>query len=350
MPEFYSQIAGWDIGGAHVKLAYVNNGKLSVHQWDCPLWKGLDRLTSVLSQAHQVIPVRVIKHHVTMTGEMVDIFQSHSHGVEQIMEAFIQNLPGLSNSDQDNIKFYSSMGLLTWHKALDNLSNIASANWIASAELIGQKTKNCVLVDMGSTTTDILHINDQGLVFDGLSDFDRLNTGELVYTGVVRSCVNTFSRIMPYKDKMVPLMAENFATSADIYRILEWLPEHADYGATMDGGAKDISSSMTRLARMIGKDYCSQDKGVWVKASEYLAAQQMQMIEKVILSIKQENHITDIVGAGVGAFLIEKIAQTLSLNYKDFSQCVVPPELKYNSNVSDCAPAVALLFMNSNTH
>jgi len=343
LPESYCQIAGWDIGGAHVKLAFIKDGQLLVYQWDCPLWKGLEELISVFKLAVNEIPNTIVKHHVTMTGELVDIFASHNDGVEKIILTFIECV-----ANQDKTRFFSSEGLLTLEQALNDKERIASANWIVSAQLVAQNTKNTVFVDIGSTTTDVLHINEDELVRNGMTDFDRLVSGELVYTGVVRSCVNTVCREIPYKSVMVPLMAEYFCTSADVYRVLEWLPAHADYGPTMDGRAKDKISSMARLARMIGKDYSPDDNLEWSKACEYIAGQQMQMIEKSITTILCANsEVKTVVSAGVGAFLVKIIAERLSLDCVDFAKCIVPDNVKYTDTVSDCAPAVALVFINS---
>ena len=343
MPDDYHHIAGWDIGGAHVKLAFVKHDLLCVHQWDCPLWKGIEELVSVLTTAIKHIPDSILKHHVTMTGELVDIFVTHDEGVEQIIKTFVQSV-----TSQDKALFYSNKGLLTFEQALENTASVASANWMASAESVGECINNAIFIDVGSTTTDILHINGSGLVINGLTDFDRLITGELVYTGVVRSCVNTLCREIPYQDQWVPLMAECFSTAADVYRILEWLPASADYGATMDGKAKDKISSMRRLARMVGKDYIPEDEAEWGKACEYIAGQQMLMIEKSIMSILQANpSVKHIVGAGVGTFIIKHIAERLILEYRDFAQFIIPGHISYQDSASDCAPAVALVFIDS---
>lgn len=342
MPEDYDKTAGWDIGGAHVKLAFVTDGSLKTHQWDCPLWKGLNELSLVLESAIHVLPKAIINHHVTMTGELVDIFSSHDEGVKKIISTFTKIF-----LNQENIFIFSSKGFLTCEQAINATKSVASVNWIASAEAVADNQKNAVFIDVGSTTTDVLHINDTGLVLNGMTDYERLVTGELIYTGVVRSCVNTLCREIPFQEDCVPLMAELFATSADLYRILDWLPDYADYGVTMDGQAKDKTSSMRRLARMIGKDYSPEEDSDWFKVSEYIAEQQMLMIEKSILPIVQANkNVKKIVGAGVGAFLVKTMAQRLSIDYIDYAECVVPDDLFYERTVSDCAPAVALLFIN----
>ncbi len=195
---------------------------------------------------------------------------------------------------------------------------------------------------MGSTTTDVLSINDGVLNLNGLTDFERLRSGELVYTGVVRTCVNTICQKIPYKGDLIPLMAEYFSMSADAYRILDWLPAHADYGNTMDGQAKDKISSMRRLARMIGEDYREKDQQEWVTIAQYVADQQMQMVKNSLLQFYHDKSI--IVGAGVGRFLIKKIAKTMSAEYRDFTQYIIPKGIDAQSNTSDCAPAVALVF------
>ncbi len=229
-----------------------------------------------------------------------------------------------------------------YEQALLNTASIASANWIASGRCVSKKNENIVFVDMGSTTTDVLSITDGKLKLNGLTDFERLRSGELVYTGVVRSCVNTICQKIPYKGDLIPLMAEYFSVSADVYRILEWLPDHADYGSTMDGQPKDKISSMRRLARMIGEDYREDDQQEWISVAQYIADQQIEMVKNSLLKHIQNTSI--IVGAGVGRFLVEKIATNMSVDYRDFTQYVIPDGIDYQSNASDCAPAVALVF------
>ena len=94
------------------------------------------------------------------------------------------------------------------------------------------------------------------------------------------------------------------------------MPDHADYGSTMDGKPKDKHSSIVRLARMIGKDYNDSEEKQWLLVCEYIAEQQMREIEAKVLSLLESNsHIKSIVGAGVGKFLIEKVAKRLHLEY-----------------------------------
>ena len=45
-------LIGWDIGGAHVKAARIDGGRVSgVVQVACPLWQGLDKLDAAVAEA-----------------------------------------------------------------------------------------------------------------------------------------------------------------------------------------------------------------------------------------------------------------------------------------------------------
>ena len=340
MANINTSNAGWDIGGAHVKLAYVDQNTLCVHQWDCPLWKGLDYLENVLQAGYKALPKHITNHHVTMTGELVDLFVNRDDGVKQIIQTFSEQLP-----NKHTVKYFSCNGLLSEDESLQNTHLVSSVNWMASGRAVSRIHDNVIFIDIGSTTTDMLLIQNGNLKVNGLSDFERLRTGELIYTGVVRSCVNTLCSQVYYKGNLIPLIAENFSVSADVYRILDCLPAYADYGETMDGQAKDKVSSMRRLARMLGLDYTAEDADEWTKIAKYIAEQQKQMIIKPITALLEDNKKIDkIVGAGVGGFLVRNIAADLALNYVDFSAAVLPSDILFQPNASDCAPAISMLF------
>lgn len=334
-----SSTVGWDIGGAHLKLAYLEGETLKTHQWACPLWKGIIELSRLLNMASSMLPESITHHNVTMTGELADCFEDRDDGVKQIIDCFIKEIKS------DDVKIFSQNRSLDANEAKKQSDRVASVNWIASAEVIAQKCKDAIFIDMGSTTTDILVINNKQLQLNGLTDYERLKSGELMYTGVVRSCVNTICPDVIYKNEAVPLIAENFAVTADVYRILGLLPEHADLGETMDGQAKDKISSLKRFARMVGEDYIESNYDDWVTSAEYIATQQKnRIINKVQEIIFHHKSIRKIIGAGVGRFVIKEVADQLDLSYQDFADCIVPSEIKYDAIANDCAPAVALVF------
>ena len=64
---------------------------------------------------------------------------------------------------------------------------VAAANWAATARLVVAPHPDALLVDIGTTTTDIIPIVGGDVAATGWTDPDRLASGELVYTGRVRT-------------------------------------------------------------------------------------------------------------------------------------------------------------------
>ena len=333
--------AGWDIGGAHLKLALCANNDLKVFQWPCPLWKGLHELIASLDTAFAKINDNPCTHHVTMTGELVDIFDTREQGVKKILDTFTSRMPV-----SHKLGVFAGTKFLNVEKARENTDLVASANWLASGHMLSKICDNALLIDMGSSTTDLLLVRRGRVCNSGYSDAERLRSGELVYTGVVRSCVNTISHRMLYRGELVPMMAENFANSADVYRLLGQLPAHADAGPTMDGQAKDKHASARRLARMIGEDYSTSDLQVWEQVAAYFAQQQKNILAtRIMEKLEQLEGAHNIVAAGVGRFLIKQIAQENNIPYSEFTDKLMQNNIRYSEHAADCAPAVALALM-----
>src|SRR5207302_4853629 len=79
-------ILGWDIGGAHLKLALVAEGRVAAIRLEaCALWQGLDRLDAAMERGLDGLP-RPRRHVVTMTGELTDLFADRAEGVRAILE------------------------------------------------------------------------------------------------------------------------------------------------------------------------------------------------------------------------------------------------------------------------
>ena len=142
------------------------------------------------------------------------------------------------------------------------------------------------------------------------------------------------------------MMAEYFANTADVYRILKLLPTHADMGDSCDGGKKDIAHSIKRLARMIGVDVLQiteDEMKVWGDAAQYIAQQQKKMLAQQIKKFFSEHDCKrKIIGAGVGRFLVKELARELNVEYVDFIDLVSTKFMNTDEHAADCAPAVSL--------
>jgi probable H4MPT-linked C1 transfer pathway protein len=341
-----THIIGWDIGGAHIKAAHLNTqGQIvKVYQQPCPLWKGLDQLHLAVTTITQDLPPEPFRHAMTMTGELVDLFANRDEGVQQIITAMTDLLP-----DSELFIFAGKLGFLNATQvAHQHYSAIASANWLASAKFAAQKLGNGLFVDIGSTTTDILLLDNGHVLTDAYSDYQRLISQELVYTGVVRTAVMAIAHTAIDDGKTIGLMAEYFATMADVYRVTGELNEAHDQSNTADGAEKTVLASAKRLSRMIGCDFYPEDLARWRRFADNLRAQQVEKIRHACqhrLRLSLQNGFPQdapLISAGVGRFLVRELAQSLGRSTVDFS--TLCPENLDNSGLSaaDCAPAVAV--------
>ena len=205
---------GLDVGGAHLKLARVEDGRVvSVRQIACPLWEGIERLDSALHEVDAVIAGANV-YAVTMTAELTEIFESREAGVIAIVQRLRERLQG-------ELRIFMGLkGFASPEAALGDPLSIASANFLATARLIARLRPASLLIDMGSTTTDIIAC-DRPL---GLTDAERLQTGELVYTGLTRTPVPSIATRAPLAGQWQGLARDAFATMADVRRILADLP------------------------------------------------------------------------------------------------------------------------------
>ena len=340
-----ANIIGWDIGGAHVKAAVISSGKIvAVYQQPCPLWKGLDQLQHAVNAIMQESVGSHFLHAVTMTGELVDLFDNRDDGVKRIIQTMIDLLPGA-----EILVFAGRQGLL--HSSEIEIGHsmaIASANWLASASFAAQKLGNGLFVDCGSTTTDILLLKEGQVLAEGYTDYQRLLSEELIYTGIVRTAVMAVAQTALDQGKKIGLMAEYFATMADVYRVTGELNEAHDQTETADGAEKTVLASARRLSRMIGCDFYPDELPRWREFAENIRARQIQHIQRGCETRLFRHELVQdspLIGAGVGRFLVKRIALTLGRPYLDFSELFPAAEIHSGMTTADCAPAAAIAYL-----
>jgi len=332
-------LIGLDIGGAHLKAALFDaSGTLrDLDQVPCPLWQGLDRLEAAIAAilARWGTPARAA---ATMTGELADLFDDRADGVRRIIAATRYALP-----TADLQVFAGPFGLIPADAAADHPDAVASANWYATA-LVAATAGDGILVDVGSTTTDIVPLAAGRPRHAGYTDAERLETGELVYTGAVRTPVMAVARAVPFAGRPRTLMAELFATMADVHRLTGSLPDGADQHPTADGRDRGPDSSARRLLRMVGED-CGPDSLPAARhLARHLAERQLRHIEDAldqVLSNAPADQAVPLVGAGAGRFLVRRLAARRGVPYRDFeAHLPVAPNLR--ERVGWFAPAVSV--------
>jgi probable H4MPT-linked C1 transfer pathway protein len=337
---------GWDIGGAHVKAAVLNaQGEiLNILQIACPLWKGLEYLEQAIQMILHSLEDASYLHCMTMTGELADCFTSRQQGVESIITCLHNLLP-----QQELLIYTSEFGFLSVPqiKASHTLS-IASVNWLASSKLTATHCEQGLFVDIGSTTTDLLLIQQQQVLAIGYTDYARLVSGELVYTGVVRTAVMAIAQQAFFNGQTMGLMAEYFATMADVYRLTADLATVHDQADTADGADKSLLASARRLSRLTGYEFQTTDMHLWLAFAVQLKQLQKQKIwlacQRQLARLPIDKQQT-LIGAGVGRFLLKEIALEHTLNYLDFNDFCKQAKLKSELDAADCAPAVAVAYL-----
>ena len=276
---------------------------------------------------------------ITMTGELCDAFATRDEGVQGVATIAERLLaPGRT-------LFYAGRaGFVSPSEVATQATDIASANWHASAALTGMRARQALFIDMGSTTTDIIPIAEGRPASQGFTDAQRLAHGELVYTGLVRTFLMAGPKRVPFAGQWTPLMNEWFANTADIYRILGQLPAGADMMDTADGREKTEAASRARLARMIGRDVGEADDAAWERLAHVFAEAQLREImdaAALILSRGLLDASAPVVGAGAGRGVIRQLAGRLDRSFIAFDDLIeaIPAA---RSKACDCAPAAAV--------
>ena len=155
-------IIGWDIGGVNIKAARLvasDKPRAVLEPFE------LQRAPARLAPTLKVIAARLEAqpddtHSVTMTAELSQYFRTKREG--------------------------------------DPLG-VAAANRAATAHLVARSSGTGLLIDIGSTTTDIVPIVDGVVTVVGRTDPERLASGELVYTGALRTPTEAVAHDVPLR-------------------------------------------------------------------------------------------------------------------------------------------------------
>ncbi len=333
---------GWDVGGAHLKVAQLSaDVSVSVvRQLPCPLWKGMSNLRQAVSKILRLTGNGRVRHAVTMSGEMADCFPDRDVGVQAILSCLCEHL------GSEFAVYSCRSGLLDRNEAVKRTVEVASANWHATGSTLAVKLHSGLLVDIGSTTTDIVPFAGSKVVAAAENDRQRLVRGELLYTGVVRTSLLSLADSCLFMGDRMPMVAEDFATMSDVWRILGDLPVTADQFPSCDGAPKTKSGSARRLARMFAQDY-DGDFQKWHTVASFFAQVQKHRIKQAILALLSRPGIAKdapIVGAGTGRFLLRCVAREIGRAYLEFSDCVSAGRLQ-SETTSEHASAVAVALL-----
>lgn len=272
---------GIDIGGANLKV--VDGAGVHIHY--CPLWQG--------APLADLLELYAGPAAVVMSGELADCFANKMEGIRWIVETVQGLIPGAA--------FYGTDAAFHTRP----VPELAAANWLASADYLREEYADAVLVDVGSTTADIIPLN----CFEdlkGLTDTRRLQEQYLVYTGMLRTNVATLVSSVTLDGTATPVSTEYFAASADAHLVLGHIAP-ADYICPApDNGAKTPEAALRRLARVVCADLDEIGKEGALEVARQFWEVQRTLIVRAVERALFRSGAGRVITAGIGADLFAR--------------------------------------------
>lgn len=301
---------GLDVGGANLKLS--DGARLAVSRY-FPLWQRPQDLAAELGQLLGEVPPGTFDGiALTMTGELADCFETKREGVRHIVEA------ASAAAGSRPVLVYALPGRwLSVDAAMARPLEVAAANWHALATAAARLTGSspALVVDVGSTTCDVIPVIDGRVAATGRTDPERLLAGELVYTGVRRSPVCAVTSALPWQGRLCPTAQELFATTLDAYLMRGDIPENESDCHTADGRPATKRWARDRLARAICADREMFDQADALAAARAIEAAQLNQLEQAInrLLRRLPGVVAATVISGSGEFLAARAIRRLGL-------------------------------------
>lgn len=328
------KVVGIDIGGANLKAADSDGQAFA---FPFAIWQSPEQLPQQLTQ--------LLSHFqeydllaITMTAELADCFETKPAGVNFILNAVEEVADGKPVAVwQTGAEFVMS----DVARSIPYL--VAAANWHVLATWIGRLAPegNALLIDVGSTTTDIIPLLNGVPVPAGLTDRERLQSGELVYSGVRRTPVCAVAKYVPLEDGQCRLAAELFATMHDVYLLLEKIVEDEEEQSNTDGRPATVAYAHKRLARMCCCDALELTRTEAIEMSQFLMDEQVGQLQAALNSVcsRMQGGCQSLLVSGSGSFLAEQIIaehETLS------SLPVIDVSAMFSQALAESACAFAL--------
>lgn len=271
---------GIDVGGANLKVV----DEKGVHIHYCPLWEK----APVASLLEQYVTGRDEPAAVVMSGELADCFGNKQQGIIFIVTAVKEAFPAA--------RFYGTDA--RFHDMA--IPQLAAANWLASADYLRQMYPRAVLLDIGSTTADIIPLGRFDALL-GMTDLARLQKGYLLYTGMLRTNIATLLQSVELDGVRTPVSSEYFAISADAYLALGTITT-AQYSCdTPDHKEKTTEASLRRLARIVCADLDEVGEEGALQIARQFRDKQSGQVCNAVRDCAASCSADEILVAGIGA-------------------------------------------------
>jgi len=330
------QFIGWDVGGANTKVAAVSGGIVrAAHVRWYELQRAPHALPTLLAELAGRVGARAGDvHALTMTAELSQFFRLKRHGVDFVLDAVERAFPG------QTVGVYTVDGcFLDVEGARREPIAVAAANWAATARAVALDVPDALLIDVGTTTADIIPIVGGRLAALGRTDPERLASGELVYSGALRTPVEAMADAVPFRGERAGVSAEGFALAGDVHL---WRGDLATVDYTVpapDGRPATREFAGERLARVVCGDSELLARGDVDAIADALADAQVARIASAIRRVHDRHPSLDrAVVTGLGDFIAARAAAAAGLHVDRLADSL-------GGDAARCAPAAAVALL-----
>jgi probable H4MPT-linked C1 transfer pathway protein len=292
-------VLGLDIGGANLKAGHSQG-----YAWSRPfaLWRQPQDLRHQLGLLiSQAPPFDILA--VTMTGELCDCYLTKREGVHLILHAVAGKMEPVLVWRNDGI-------LVPIAEVRKAPLKVAAANWLALAAFAGRYCPRgtALLIDIGSTTTDLVPLFDGIPVPQGRTDLERLVAHELVYLGLTRTPVCALLKSVTWRGRSFRPAAEWFATTHDAYLLLGDLPEDQTDFDTPDRRPATRHFAHARLARMLCADAETFSYEDALALGEFVRQTHLNILQEELAHVaaRWREPPRTIILSGIGGFLARR--------------------------------------------
>ncbi len=318
-----SSILGWDIGGVNTKAVRLDGPPGDAAHYRAAsrpfaMQHGPAGLGSVVRQLANQLG-STARHAVTMTAELSQAFRTKREGVGFVLDALADALPDAT------FRIYTTDNrFVSPDEARALPLAVGAANWMATAAFVARSVPTCLLIDIGTTSTDIIPIVDGEVRAAGRTDLERLSTGELIYTGAIRTPAEALVRTVPVHGRPTGVAAESFTVVGDAHIWLGRLRE-VDYTVpTPDGRPPHRAFAGERLARLVCADREMLDDGAIDCIAQTVADAQLHAVIAGIEQVLHRHRVPLAVVTGLGDFIAADAARRVGLRVQPLADTLGP--------------------------
>ena len=319
------KILGIDIGGANTDCSIIALENNNVHLVKTfrdyfPMWKNNEILSDYLEKIREKEAPDIVC--VSMTAELADCYKSKKEGVLDISKRVVDTF------GTEGVYFVSVDGLKCFDDLKSDLLSAAASNWIGTVELLKHVCSDCIFMDMGSTSTDIIPIKNGEEYAEGHNDLERLISGELIYTGLLRSNLASIVHIVPIRGRNCGVSSEYFSITADVHRILGNISEEEYTCPTPDGTGKDLISCKIRLARLVCADLDLLNDDEINDIAKFIEEKQIEMIYHGLKEVVSRTKLDTVILSSMKNNVCKKVVKKMDLNVLDLEELLEKEHIK----------------------